>query len=1232
MLEETDLNHISRPRMPRIHCFVALMSLAVAGAQENPENQAVDGIKSLPLEKASAGKGEKLFSRFEGGEIGLGFVTQFEVDHPLGYQYRSGFAAAGLAVGDVDGDGWPDVFFAGTTGPDGLYRNSAVPGELKFEEITKKSPGLDGGDTWSAGVAMADVDNDGDLDIYVCRFDKPNALWINRGDGTFEEKGAEWGAGIVAPSHTPAFCDYDNDGDLDLYIVTYRYDDPEGFRGKEAVGKRNGRPALRPGYERWYAVWYEDENRWGVHSQGQEDYLLRNDGGRFTDVTSEAGISGRGDGLAATWWDYDGDGDSDLFVSNDFISPDRLYRNNGDGTFTNVADKVIPHTAWFSMGADAGDLNGDGHPDLLSADMSATNHFKQKTTMGVMGANILRRSLESEPTQLMRNALLVNTGTGRFLEAAKLAGLASSDWTWAVKLWDFDGDGMRDVFFTNGTALEVQNSDRTLSPQQLEVKSEWEYVKTYPPRREENLSFKNLGNLKFEDTSADWGLNEDGISYGAAVGDFDRDGDPDLIVVEMGKEVLFFRNDREGGSRVAISLRGQKSNRLGTGAHVTLDAGGQRQVFELQPDRGYMSGDEPVVLAALGEAKKIDRLEIRWPGRGRQVLENLPAGFHYEIQEGAKLEPVPVEGPAEPLLVSSEGLPLGKHTESVTDDFAKQLLLPNRLSGLGGAIAWGDVNGDGLDDVYLGGSAGYPGELRLNRGGGKFSAEWVNALRDHAASEDMGALFLDVDSDGDLDLYVASGSYEFAADDPLLRDRLYLNVNGKGSFEPAPASALPNLLAASGPVCGADFDRDGDVDLFVGGRVVPGEYPSSPQSVLLRNVSSGGVSKFEAVQGIDKIGMITSAVWTDIDADGWIDLAVATEWGPVRIYKNSEGRLADATEVLGLSKATGWWNSLAAGDFDHDGDIDLVAGNIGLNTKYHGSAEKPVRLFYGDYHGTGKASIVEAEYEDGILYPVRGKSCSTQAMPALGKKFTTFRSFAKATLPEIYGDNQLSKAKEYAVNTLESCVLINKGGEGFEVRPLPRLAQISPVFGTLVRDIDLDGHSDIICLQNFFGPQDETGPFDGGVGQVLLGKGDGTFRTLGVAESGLLISGDGSALASTDADGNGRYDFAAGQNNAESKLLSVAKRPDRPSVAVRLVGPKGNPTAAGARLVLKSGGVTQVAEIAAGDSYLSQSGPVMIFGVKDGDAIELAVTWPDGHKSSHRLSAGSNLVTYSKTP
>ncbi len=1223
---------MSLPRRFPIHCFFALISNAAAEAQEKSANQVVDKVRSHRLEKASAGDGIKLFSRLEGGEIGLGFVSRFEPDHPLGYQYRSGFASAGLAVGDVDGDGWPDVFFGGTAGPDGLYRNTGTPGELKFEEITGKTAGLDGGGTWSAGVAMADVDNDGDLDIYVCRFDTPNALWINRGDGTFEEKAAEWGAGIVAPSHTPAFCDYDNDGDLDLYIATNRYDDPKGFRGAEAVGLRNGRPALRPGYERWYAVWYEDEDRWGVQSYGQEDYLLRNDGGRFTDVTSEAGISGRGDGLAVTWWDYDSDGDSDIYVSNDFISPDRLYRNNGDGTFTNVAGEVMPHTAWFSMGADAGDLNGDGYPELMSADMSATNHFKQKTTMGVMGGSILRRSLESKPTQLMRNALLVNTGTGRFLEAAKLAGLASSDWTWAVKLCDLDGDGQRDVFFTNGTARAMNDSDMTLTAEQLAAKPEWEYVKHYPPRREKNLAFRNLGDLRFEDVSAGWGLDEEGVSYGAAVGDFDRDGDPDLIVLEMGEEVSLFRNDRKGGSRVAIALRGQKSNRLGTGAHLTLDAGGKRQFFELQPDRGFMSGDEPVVLAALGNAKKIDRLEIRWPGRGRQVLENLPAGFRYEIQEAAELDALPPKASSDPLLTTADGLPLGKHTESVTNDFEKQPLLPNRLSGLGGAIAWGDVNGDGLDDVFLGGAAGYAGELRLNRGGGKFSAEWVNAFRDHAGSEDMGALFFDADLDGDLDLYVASGSYEFATDDPLLSDRLYLNTNGKGNFEAAPATALPKLLVASGPVCGADFDRDGDVDLFVGGRVVPGAYPSSPRSVLLRNVSAGGVPKFEIVPGVDKFGMITSAIWTDIDSDGWMDLALATEWGPVQIFKNREGTLSEATEAMGLSKKTGWWTSLAAGDFDHDGDIDLVAGNFGLNTKYHASAEKPVRLFYGDYHGTGKPNIVEAEYEDGILYPVRGKSCSTQAMPALGKKFKTFRGFAKATLPEIYGTSQLSRAKEYTTNTLESCVLINQGGKGFEVKPLPRLAQISPIFGTLVRDIDLDGHSDIICLQNFFGPQDETGPFDGGVGQVLLGKGDGTFEVLGVAESGLEIKGDGSGLASTDADRDGLFDFAVGQNNAEFKFLSVAGKPGRRSVAVRLVGPKGNPTAAGARLELKSAGVRQLAEIAAGDSYLSQSGPVMIFGIKGEGAIALAVTWPDGHKSSHTLSAGSNLITHPKTP
>ena len=944
-----------------------------------------------------------------------------------------------------------------------------------------------------------------------------------------------------------------------------------------------------------------------MNTYGRGDYLLRNEGGKFSDATVAAGISGRGEGNSATWWDFDNDGWTDLHVGNDFISVDRLYHNNGDGTFTNVMPEAVPHTTWFSMGADFGDVNSDGLMDFFIADMSATTHFKQKTTMGVMGGDILRRALESQPPQFMRNAFLINTGSGRFLEGAFSSGLASSDWTWAVQCADYDSDGLVDFFMSNGTVRALNDSDLAITPEQLKMAPEWHWIKNHPPRSEPNRAYRNRGDLHFEDVTEDWGFGKPTVTYATARGDLDGDGDLDLVMVDGESQVKVARNDLVGGSRMVVQLRAGKGNRFGVGARIELVAGGVTQQRQMHSNRGYMSGNQLIAHFGLGAATKADRLRITWPSAKVQEFTDLEAGFRYTITE-EEGQPAPEVAPAATApIFESVSSSLLKHQEKPFDDFAKQPLLPNQLSQLGACIAWGDVDGDGLDDLFLGGAAGQAGELRLNNGKGDFELQWVEALRDDKAAEDMGAVFFDADGDGDLDLYVASGSYEFDRGAAELADRLY--INDMGEFGRA---ALPDIRESSGPVAAADFDRDGDVDLFVGGRVIPGQYPLSPKSVLLMN--DGG--KF-SVGELEVDGMITGALWSDVDNDAWLDLLVTTEWGPVRLWKNEEGKLVEATAEAGLATRTGWWNGIAAGDVDGDGDMDYVVTNFGHNTKYHASQEHPVQVFYGDFRHDGNLQIIEAEYEDGILYPIRGKSCSTRAIPGLAEKFGSFKEFAVATLPEIYAPAELEKSHHFSINTLSTGVLINDGSGQFGFQELPYLSQIAPGFGAEVADVDGDGHADILLAQNFYGPQAETAPFDGGLSLLLKGDGKGGFDEIWPKESGIAISGDAVALTLMDWDSDAHPDILVSRNNdAPVVLRGTVGR----FAKVRLVGPS-----AGARVEIGlSDGTVRAFEMAAGSGYLSQQSGTTFVGLGDSAEItSISSRWPDGKRFSKSGKWGS---------
>ncbi len=1159
-------------------------------------------------------KTTSLFQKVSSESSGVTFTNSIDADHPLRRIYHSGFACGGVAVGDFDDDGRPDLFLVSGPEQNCLYRQIA---KLRFEDVSTTAA-IGGGDAWGAGASAIDIDGDGDLDIYVCNYESPNQLFVNNGRGEFREAASEYNLDIVDASLMPAFCDYDADGDLDMYLLTNRLYRAGGRPAKAPIHVVDGKPTILPDYAKYYALHQSGPKQYKIDDVGRPDRLLRNDAGQFVDVSAAAGIRrDGGHGLSATWLDCNEDGLLDLYVGNDFRDPDFLYRNNGDGTFDEVTRETVAHTTWFSMGADVADLNGDGHQDLLVADMSGTDHYSQKVLMGGMGDS--RWFLENaQPRQYMRNALHLGTGTARFREGAFLAGLPNSNWTWAVRLSDFDNDGQVDVFFSTGHTRQFNHSDHPISPADFIGHTEWDLYEDRPPLKQQNLAFRNLGQLNFQDVSKKWGLVHTGMSYAAASSDLDGDGDLDLVVANLDEPLSIYRNDAKDNHWLSIELRGAESNSFGLGAKVRIETESGSQLRYLSPMTGFLTSNEPILHFGLGQDNRIRQITIQWPSKRVQVLKDVEANQRLLIREPNETPPNTIlanDGTQSPMFEEADDLlASARHRETSYDDFQRQPLLPNKLSQLGPGMAWGDVDGDGDEDLYLGQGSGHAGVMLLRGKDGQFAPHEPLAFKMDATCEDMGALFFDADQDDDLDLYVVSGGVESQPDAQTLRDRLYLN-NGHGEFAKAPDDVLPDLRDSGSVVCAADFDRDGDLDLFVGGRVIPGKYPLTPSSRLLRNDKG----KFQDVTALlaaklQESGLVTSALWTDIDGDGWLDLVVTHEWGPVKVYRNMDGKLRDDTNIAGLGELNGWWNGIAPGDFDSDGDMDYVVTNFGLNTKYHASREKPALLYYGDFEGKGRMHLVEAEYENETLFPARGKSCSSHAMPHLSQKFTTYHDFAMADLPRLYTTTCLDNAHKFAANELQSGVLLNDGSGKFEFRPLPRIAQIAPAFGVVVTEVNGDGVPDIYLAQNFYNPQPETGRMAGGLSQLLIGNGDGTFKAVSPARSGLIIPEDAKSLTVCDLNFDRWPDFVVGINDGPLRAFVNRKHPENRLLAVTLIGTTGNRSAVGAKIKVKmKDGSEQVAEVCAGGGYLSQSTNGILFGLGPNvRPTQVTVRWPDG--------------------
>ena len=1006
------------------------------------------------------------------------------------YFYSQIYVGSGVAIGDINNDGLPDIFFGGNQVIDRLYLNR---GNLQFEDITKKSK-VAKNSGWSWGVTMADVNADGYLDIYVSRNGnsldiekRRNQLYINNQDLTFTESAISYGLADIGFSTQAVFFDMDNDGDLDMYQVNQPAD--------KKVMLINEIPAKDYEYFR--------------------DRIYRNDNGKFKDVSDDVGISRDfGYGLSVSASDFNNDGWTDLYVANDYAEPDFMYYNNGDGTFRNVINSTLKHITQNSMGSDTGDVNNDGLLDLITTDMTPEDHYRSKTNMASMSTERFNTMVKAGAHhQYMANALQINTGAGSFSDVANLAGISNTDWSWATLLVDLDNDGWKDIIVSNGVKKDMDNNDYLSILKNLDKKTSAEKLlqmsKDAPSIPISNYVFKNYGNFKFEKVSENWNFTTPSFSSGMAYGDLDNDGDLDVVVNNMEQPAFIYEN-KATGNFLKIKLQGPNKNKFGFGAKAIIRHNGKLQVLENNVTRGFISSVEPGLFFGLGKDIKVEKIEVIWPGGKTNLYENVSANktitAKYSNAQVRAKEIVKKKTLLSKLNPKDIGLDY-KHNENEFDDFTQEVLLPHKLSNNGPFSASADVNGDGLEDLFIGGAAKQEGVLYIQKEDGKFKKSSSQPWNIDKESEDLEALFLDVDGDTDLDLYVTSGGNEFKIGNHLLKDRLYIN-NGFGIFSKN-TKAIPNIYESSQTVISSDIDKDGDLDLFIGTRLITGKYPFPASSYFLIN-NNGKFKRSEEIiaKGFNNIGMVTEAVFSDIDKDGDEDLLVVGEWMKIIIFENKNGIFEDNSKKFGISEdSRGLWWSITANDIDNDGDDDYILGNLGRNNKFKATKEHPFKVYANDFDNNGTNDVILAKYYKGDYVPMRGKECTTQQMPYVSEKFKDYHSFATSTLIDILPKEKVKDAVVYEINNFESIILINEDGI-LKRQVLPIQAQVSPIKGSIVNDFNADGYKDILVIGNHYGVEVETTRYDAGFGSLLLGDGQNNFKFLPPTSSGLHIPKD----------------------------------------------------------------------------------------------------------------------------
>ena len=1101
-------------------------------------------INSTAQGRASDSKEIELFTLLDSSDTNIDFQnTLVQTSKDNIFVYKGFYKGGGVSIGDIDNDGLLDIYLTGNQVGDKLYLNK---GNLKFEDISYAAGILNKGG-WSTHVSIADINNDGFKDIYVCKslYDeredlRQNELYINNGDLTFTESASDYNLNDSNRTTEANFFDFDKDGDFDVFLVNQP-------KNASFLAPANDEQKINP----------------------EENYrLLENRNNHFVEFPNNGGVSNFGYGLSSSIADFNNDGWQDIYVANDYKGPDFFYVNNNGSSYTNKIYQNIKHTSYFSMGSDVGDINNDGWLDFVVLDMVAEDNYRLKSNMSSMNpAEFWDNVSRGGHYQYMFNTLQLNNGVDEqgemlFSEIAQMAGVSSTDWSWSPLLADFDNDGLLDLFVTNGIRHEIGNTDalkkldgyvgeidRRYNSENNKKFDAWQHIELekllsfFPSEKIPNYMYRNVNGLQFENKATSWGLSQKTFSTGAAYGDLDNDGDLDLVVNNIDEVAYVYRNNASGNKtnnylRVKFQKSGKEQSFFGT--KVTLYHKNGIQTSQLTNARGINSSSEEIVHFGLNTITAIDSLRIDWFNGKSSLLKNIGVNKTLKLdvdkmKESKSNDAIPNNYRFEDIT------DLAKinfvHKENKFDDYDREVLLPHRMSTLGSGLAVGDIDGNNLQDFYIGGPNEGLGKLYKQKENGTFEECPLKLIPD-LNREDMGAVFFDADNDGDEDLYVVSGGNEFEVGSEAYQDRLYLNA-GDGNFELSD-NALPKINSSGSRVKMADFDGDGDIDLFVGGRQVPGHYPEPADSYLLKNqfIETGSLFFEKSNETVfKKLGMVTDAVWTDFDGDQDLDLMVVGMWMPITVLENVNGNFLNSTHKFGLQETSGWWFNITNDDLDADGDDDYIVGNLGLNYKYKAKKNEPFSVHYGDFDENGKNDIVLSYYNYGTQYPLRGRSCSSQQIPEIKQKFESYNAFASSSLTEVYGDVNLGNALHYEANTFASVSIENLGKGDYNIKSLPNLAQVSNINSSVIYDVDEDGIKDVIIAGNLYGSEIETTRNDASLGLFLKGKGNFEFEAKPMGTSGLKLPYDVKEIKLIDYGNHKALVIAV--NNGRAKIIKI---------------------------------------------------------------------------------------------